>query len=92
MTVRSPGCCGYQEQPHNPGSERNAGLAGGRSHGHAQGLCWPGALTEKTLRLDPYSGHLFVLRGRRGNLIKVIWWDGQWACLFANRLERGRFV
>lgn len=30
--------------------------------------------------------------GRRGDLIKVVWWDGQGACLFAKRLERGRFV
>jgi transposase len=31
-------------------------------------------------------------RGRRGVLIKVIWWDGQGACLFSKRFERGRFV
>ena len=34
------------------------------------------AQTEKVLEQDPYSGHLFVFRGRRGDLIKVIWWDG----------------
>ena len=50
------------------------------------------ALAEGVLRLDPYSGHLFVFRGRRGDLVKVIWWDGQGACLFSKRLERGRFV
>jgi transposase len=50
------------------------------------------ALAEKALELDPYNGHLFVFRGRRGDLIKVIWWDGQGACLFAKRLEKGRFV
>ncbi len=50
------------------------------------------ALTEKVLEQDPYSAHLFVIRGRRGDLIKVIWWDGQGACLFSKRLERGRFV
>ena len=33
-----------------------------------------------------------MFRGRRGDLIKIIWWDGQGACLFAKRLERGRFV
>lgn len=49
-------------------------------------------LAEKVLRADPYSGHLFVFRGRRGDLIKVIWRDGQGACLFSKRLERGRFV
>jgi transposase len=50
------------------------------------------ALAEKVLERDPYSGHLFVFRGRRGDLVKVIWWDGQGACLFAKRLERGKFV
>lgn len=50
------------------------------------------AQAQSVLKQDPYSGHLFVFRGRRGDLIKVIWWDGQGACLFAKRLERGRFV
>ncbi len=50
------------------------------------------ALAEKILTDDPYSGHLFVFRGRRGDLIKIIWWDGQGACLFSKRLEAGRFV
>jgi transposase len=50
------------------------------------------SLAEQVLRQDPYSGHLFVYRGRRGDLVKVIWWDGQGACLFSKRLERGRFV
>ncbi len=50
------------------------------------------ALAEKVLKQNPYSGHLFVFRGRRGDLIKVIWFDGQGACLFSKRLEKGRFV
>lgn len=50
------------------------------------------AQAEATLKQDPYSGHLFVFRGRRGDLIKIIWWDGQGACLFSKRLENGRFV
>lgn len=41
---------------------------------------------------NPFDGHLFVFRGRRGDLIKVLWWDGEGLCLFAKRLERGRFV
>ena len=32
---------------------------------------------EKVLEFDPYSGHLFVFRGRRGDLLKIIWWDDQ---------------
>ena len=47
---------------------------------------------EAALAEDPYAGHLFVFRGRRGDLLKMIWWDGQGACLFSKRLERGRFV
>lgn len=34
-------------------------------------------LAETVLEEDPFSGHLLVFRGRRGDLIKVIWWDGQ---------------
>jgi IS66 Orf2 like protein len=44
------------------------------------------------LRRDPLCGHLFCFRGRRGNLMKVIWHDGQGACLFMKRLEHGRFL
>ncbi|WP_410469834.1 IS66 family insertion sequence element accessory protein TnpB [Bradyrhizobium sp. 33ap4] len=47
---------------------------------------------QEVLRKDPLSGHLFVFRGRRSDLVKVIWHDGQGACLFTKRLERGRFV
>lgn len=50
------------------------------------------AQAEKVLDLDPYPGHLFVFRGRRGDLLKIIWWDQQGACLFSKRLENGRFV
>ena len=49
-------------------------------------------LVQETLRQDPHSGHLFVFRGKRGGLIKVLWHDGQGLCLFAKRLERGRFI
>ena len=47
---------------------------------------------QEVLRRDPFGGHLFVFRGRRGTLIKVLWHDGQGMCLLAKRLERGRFV
>src|SRR5499433_3616887 len=49
-------------------------------------------LVQETLRRNQHNGHLFVFRGRRGGLIKVLWHDGQGMCLFAKRLERGRFV
>jgi transposase len=50
------------------------------------------AQAETVLKQDPFTGHMFVFRGRRGDLIKIIWWDGQGACLFSKRLEKGRFV
>jgi transposase len=37
------------------------------------------------LKEDPFSGQVFVFRGRRGDLIKVLWWDGDGLCLFANQ-------
>jgi transposase len=49
-------------------------------------------LVQETLKADPHAGHLFVFRGKRGDLLKVIWHDGHGACLFSKRLERGRFV
>ena len=50
------------------------------------------ALVQTVLEQDPFAGHVIVFRGRRGDLIKLPWWDGDGLCLFAKRLERGRFV
>jgi transposase len=50
------------------------------------------AVVQERMAQDPFCGHLFVFRGRRGDLLKVLWWDGQGLCLFAKRLEKGRFV
>jgi transposase len=47
---------------------------------------------QEVLKHDPYDGHLFVFRGRRGDLIKILWHDTQGMCLFSKRLERGRFI
>ena len=49
-------------------------------------------LAQTALSQDPFSGHVFVFRGRRGDIVKLLWWDGQGLCLFAKRLEEGRFV
>ena len=50
------------------------------------------ATIQTALKENPFSGHVFVFRGRRGDLIKLLWWDGDGLCLFAKRLERGRFI
>ena len=50
------------------------------------------AQVQMVLEQEPLSGHVFVFRGRRGDLIKVLWFDGDGLCLLAKRLERGRFI
>ncbi|MCW0332767.1 IS66 family insertion sequence element accessory protein TnpB [Pantoea ananatis] len=50
------------------------------------------AKVQNTLRADPFGGHLFIFRGRRGDMVKVLWADPDGLCLFTKRLERGRFV
>lgn len=57
-----------------------------------RGLTGLSALVQTALEQNPFGGHVFVFRGRRGDLIKVLWWDGDGLCLFAKRLERGRFI
>jgi transposase len=49
-------------------------------------------MVQTALEQNPFSGQVFVFRGKRGDLLKLLWWDGDGLCLFAKRLERGRFV
>lgn len=50
------------------------------------------ALVQQSMEHNPFSGHVFVFRGRRGDRIKVLWFSGDGMCLFAKRLEEGKFV
>ncbi|MBV8830197.1 MAG: IS66 family insertion sequence element accessory protein TnpB [Acidobacteriaceae bacterium] len=50
------------------------------------------AVAQTVLEQAPFGGHVFVFRGWRGDLIKLLWWNGDGLCLFAKRLERGRFI
>jgi transposase len=50
------------------------------------------AQVQTVLNEQPFSGHVFVFRGRRGDIVKLLWWDGDGLCLFSKRLERGRFI
>ncbi len=47
---------------------------------------------QEALQRNPHAGDLYVFRGRRGDLIKVLWHDGLGMSLYAKRLERGRFI
>jgi transposase len=57
-----------------------------------RGLTGLSAIAQTVLQEDPFGGYVFVFRGRRGDLIKLLWWDGDGLCLLAKRLERGRFI
>lgn len=70
-----------------------SGVPGDRPHRHEEGLSGACLVAQETLRHDPDNGHLLVFRGRRGDLIKgFLWHDGQGACLFSKKLERGRCI
>src|ERR687894_635760 len=47
---------------------------------------------QQALGRDPFAGDLYVFRGRRGDLVKIVWHDGIGMSLYAKRLERGRFL
>jgi transposase len=49
-------------------------------------------LAQELLNENPFGGALFAFRGKRGGLVKLLWFDGQGLCLFSKRLERGHFV
>ena len=95
-------CCDGHGDDHGAGEGRAAAMipipSGARvwlATGHTdmrKGFDGLALLVQETLKRDPHNGHLFVFRGRRGGLIKVLWHDGQGMCLFAKRLERGRFI
>ena len=50
------------------------------------------AQVQTVLQHDPYCGAIFLFRGRRGDLIKCLFWDRQGMCLYVKKLDRGRFV
>jgi transposase len=57
-----------------------------------KGLDGLAVLVEQVLEQDPFSGHLFVFRGRRADMVKVLFWDGSGLCLLTKRLEEGGFA
>lgn len=47
---------------------------------------------QEALKRDPHIGDVYVFRGKRGDLLKILWHDGVGMSLYAKRLERGRFI
>jgi transposase len=54
----------------------------------AEGLA---ALVRETMNADPFSGAVYVFRAKRADRVKLLYWDGTGVCLFAKRLEDGKF-
>ena len=49
------------------------------------------AAAQEVLKQNPCSGAVFAFRGRRGDRLKLLYWDGQLFCLYYKVLKRGRF-
>ena len=47
---------------------------------------------QQSLKRDPHAGDLYIFRGRRGDLVKILWHDGLGMSLYAKRLDRGKFI
>jgi transposase len=54
----------------------------------AEGLA---ALVREQIKADPFCGSVYVFRAKRADRIKLVFWDGTGLCLFAKRLEDGKF-
>ncbi|CAN5354346.1 IS66 family insertion sequence element accessory protein TnpB [soil metagenome] len=57
-----------------------------------RGIFGLASLVEQGFGVSPFSGALFVFRGKRGDAVKILAWDGSGMCLFAKKLEHHRFI
>ena len=97
-----PGGCGCRAGDASAGDERGApvivppsGVRVWLANGHTdmrRGMNGLALQVQEALQRDPHAGDLYVFRGRRGDLVKILWHDGLGMSLYAKRLERGRFL
>ena len=57
-----------------------------------KGLDGLAMLAQQVLNESPFDGAIYAFRGRRGGLVKLLWYDGQGLCLFTKRMDSGHFV
>ena len=66
-------------------------LAAGRTD-LRRGIDGLAAQIQTVLREDPFSGHLFIFRGRSAHTIKILTYDGSGFLLMQKRLTQGKFI
>ena len=71
----------------NPRTPQNQRLLGAPPHIHARHIC-----EDMWHATYPHAGDLYIFRGRRGDLAKILWHDGIGLSLYAKRLDRGKFI
>lgn len=74
-----------------PASGMRVWLAAGTSD-MRRGMNGLALQVHQVLQRDPHAGDIYVFRGRRGDLVKILWHDGLGMSLYAKRLEGGRFI
>ena len=72
-------------------SEARVWLAAGHTD-MRRGMAGLALQVQEALGRDPHAGDLYVFRGRRGDLVKILWHDGVGMSLYAKRLDRGKFI
>ena len=91
--LRLDGVCGYRDPAGGAGGAAGMmGLSAGTRiwivagvTDMRRGFVGLSGMVQTALEENPFSGQVFVFRGRRGDLIKVLWWDGDGLWLFANQ-------
>ena len=91
MWRRWRGCSPFWRDD-DPDSEWRQGLDCDRAHGHAPGHAGPGSDGSGAVEARSHAGDLYIFRGRRGDLAKVLWHDGIGLSVYAKRLDRGKFI
>ena len=71
------------------GHGHDQGVVGVRGDDMRKGFDGLAVLVQQALEQSPHSGALFAFRGKRGHLVKLLWYDGQGMCLFSKRLGPG---
>src|SRR5438105_2569211 len=84
--------CAHCATAHDRPSRRDPGVACRWRDGHALRHRLAGSEGSDGAEGGSVQWHVFSFRGRRGDLVKLLWSDGDGMCMLTKRLERGRFI